>query len=67
MNEDGLIGRQTQDAANPKEGITLDELYEFVVEARKKRIVGSTRVLMWANWKQSAKRVRVEGYLAKDE
>lgn len=66
MKADGIMGQHTRDAEDPKNGITLDEMDEFVQAARKKNIAGATKVQVFMTWKQSAKRLRVEGYVVND-
>lgn len=66
MKEDGIYGQHTAKAKDPKNGMTLDELDEFVQAARAKRIAGGSKVEMWSTWRQSAKTLRVEGHVIPD-
>jgi hypothetical protein len=63
---DGILGRHTKDAADKKNGITLDEMEDFIKGARAKGIAGGTKIQMWSTWRQSAHRVRVEGHVVQD-
>lgn len=46
-------------AADPKKGMTLDELASFVQEAMKEGVDGSTLVKITATWFGSIKKARV--------
>lgn len=47
------------EAADPKHGMTLDELAAFVAEARRAEIPGGTTVKATATWRSSIKKLDV--------
>ncbi|WP_165975225.1 hypothetical protein [Actinomadura rubrisoli] len=49
------------DAADPKHGMTLDELAAFIQEAMRAEIPGDTIVHSTATWRSSIKRIEVKG------
>lgn len=49
------------EAADPKHGMTLDELAAFVQEAMRAEIPGTTVVRATATWRASIKRAEVKG------
>lgn len=49
------------EAADPKHGMTLDELATFVQEAMRAEIPGTTVVRATATWRASIKRAEVKG------
>ncbi|MFG2001716.1 hypothetical protein ACGFNU_21450 [Spirillospora sp. NPDC048911] len=51
----------TAEAADPKHGMTLDELAAFVEEARGAEIPGTTIVKATATWRSSIKKLEVKG------
>ena len=50
-----------QDAADPKRGMTLDEVAAFVQEAMRQEIPGETIIRQTTTWKQSIKRLEISG------
>lgn len=48
-------------AADPKHGMTLDELAAFVQEAMRAEIPGTTVVKTVATWRSTIKRAEVNG------
>ncbi len=50
-----------QAAADPKHGMTLDEVAAFVQEAMRQEVPGDTVVKMAATWKSSIKRLEISG------
>jgi hypothetical protein len=46
-------------AADPKHGMTLDELAAFVQEAMRSEIPGTTTVRITSTWRSSIKRAEV--------
>lgn len=57
------VGHITREAANKKFGFTLDEVADMVDAAREMGIAGGTRFEIWANWRQSFYKARVEGHI----
>jgi hypothetical protein len=55
------VGHITREAGNKKFGFTLDEVADMVDTAREMGIAGGTRFEIWANWRQSFYKARVEG------
>jgi hypothetical protein len=49
------------EAADPKRGMTLDELAAFVQEAMRAEIPGTTVVKAVATWRSNIKRAEVKG------
>jgi hypothetical protein len=61
------VGHITREADNKKFGFTLDEVADMVNAAREMGIAGGTRFEIWANWRQSFYKARVEGPVINDE
>jgi hypothetical protein len=51
----------THKAEDATHGMTLDELAAFVEEARAEGVDGSTTVKTTSTWRQSIKRIEVQG------
>jgi hypothetical protein len=49
------------EAADPKNGMTLDEMAAFVQEAMRAEVPGETVVKSTVTWKQSIKKIEVTG------
>lgn len=55
-----------RDAADPKHGMTLDELAGFVQQAMRSGVPGATTVRIVSTWRSSIKRAEVTGATACD-
>lgn len=61
ITERAAYGYVRRSAVDKKNGMTLDEIAEFVTAAQQQGIYGGTKVEIVATWRSSARNMTVRG------